>query len=510
MSSAASNNTRIMKNTTMLYIRMFVSLALSLYTSRVVLDVLGISNYGIYNVVGGIVVLFSFLQNALSTATQRYLNYEMGKREGGDLKKVFRVSITAHFLLALLVFVLAEIVGVWFLENKINIPYERMNAARVVFQLSVAACCLNIIRSPLSSMVVAFEELSFFAYLGIGESIFRLFIVYLLIIIPFDSLIVYAAFTFLIFLMLFILYYLYCKKRHADVLGFKPLWDKELSTSMLGFSGWSLLLGVANVGCDQGINMVLNVFRGVVVNAAMGVANQVSNAVYGFVSNFQMAYAPQIVKLYAAGSYEELGVLVRRTSKFSYFLMFVISLPLVFCCEQVLGIWLKEVPDYATQITRIILCIHLVDALSAPLWLSIQATGKIKYYQIICSFFLIMNVPAAIIILKLGYSPVYVIFFKFIMAFCVLLFRVPYVCVKIHLHLSQFLCDVVLRCLLVTIISSFCVWLVFTHTSGIYCLLLSIITSVVAVFVSAYYYGINKGEREFILNLVKQKILRNE
>ena len=509
MGQSVSSNTRIMKNTAMLYIRMFISLALSLYTSRVILEVLGISDYGIYNVVGGIVVLFSFLQNALSTATQRFLNYEMGKEGDGNLRKVFRVSITAHLLLAILVFVLAEIIGVWFLENKINVPAERMNAARVVFQFSVAACCLNIIRSPLSSMVVAFEELSFFAYLGIGESIVRLLIVFLLLVIPFDSLITYASLTFLIFVFIFVLYYIYCKKKHGDIVYFKPLWDKDLSRSMLSFSGWSLLLGVANVGCDQGINMVLNVFRGVVVNAAMGVANQVSNAVYGFVSNFQLAYAPQIVKLYAAGRYDELGVLVRRTSKFSYFLMFVISLPLLFCCDLVLSIWLKEVPEYASQITRIIISIHLIDALSAPLWLSIQATGKIKYYQIICSAFLLLNIPAAIIILSLGFSPVYVILFKLIIAFCVFLFRVPYVCGKIHLRLSQFITDVIVRCLFITVLSIAAVGVVYNYTSGIKGLFLTILSSLIVVLPSAYFIGINKDERKYLNMMVRQKFFKS-
>ena len=510
MGTSISSNSRIMKNTAMLYIRMFISMAISLYTSRVILEVLGISDYGIYNVVGGIVVLFSFLQNALSTATQRFLNFEMGKQDGSDVRKVFRVSVTAHIVLALLVLVLSEIVGIWFLENKINVPADRMDAARVVFQFSVISCCINIIRSPLSSLVIAYEEMSFFAYLGIGESVLRLLIVFLLLIIPFDSLIAFAALTFLVFVLLFIINYFYCKKRHNDVLDFKPLWDNMLSRDMLGFSGWSMLLGVANVGCDQGVNMVLNVFRGVIVNAAMGVANQVSNAVYGFVSNFQLAYAPQIVKLYAAGEYQALGQLVRRTSKFSYFMMLVISLPLIFCCEDVLNLWLKEVPQYAVSITQIIICIHLIDSLSAPLWLSIQATGKIKYYQIICSAFLLTNIPAAIVILKLGYSPIIVILFKLFIALCVFLFRVPYVCGKIELKLSQFINDVILRCTIVTLISVTIVWLVYSSFNGLTCLLLSIVSSVFSVCLSAYFLGINKDERNYLVTLIKKRFNINE
>lgn len=428
-------------------------MAISLYTSRIVLAVLGVEDYGIYNIVGGVVVLFSFIQNALASATQRFLNFEMGKKTGCSVQNIFGTSMTIHVFIALVIFLFAETIGLWFFYTQLLIPEERFFAGMLAYQFSAITCCINIIRTPYFASIIANEKMSFFAASSILESVLRLLIAYGLLVSSIDKLILYSALVCMVSFITIIVYRWYCIKRFDSNCRYIFVFNVDLIKKILSFSGWSLLVAGANVTSNQGLNIIINIFRGVTLNAAMGIANQVSNAVYGFVSNFQLAYTPQIIKLYAANELQELHELIIRTSKFSYYLIFIISFPFILCCKEIMNIWLIDVPDYAVSFTQIILIIHLFDALSAPLWIAIQATGNIRNYQVIVSMALFLNIPFAILFLKMGLSPIVVLVIKLFINVSLFVFRFFYVCKKIKMPIQIFLKDVVLKCCIVTLFS---------------------------------------------------------
>lgn len=298
-----SNNKRIAKNTMMLYIRMLLSMIVSLYTSRVVLNILGVEDYGIYNVVGGVVVLFSFLNNAMASATQRFLNFELGRGDVLEVKRIFSISMTSYICIALLVLFLSETVGLWFFNTQLNIPSSRIDAASWVYQMSIFTFCFSILRIPYNASVIAYERMSFFAYISIIEVLMKLLIVYLLVLGSIDKLILYAILIFVVTVLVNAIYQFYCKHMF-EICTYSFFWDKILFKKIIGFSGWSLFGSLANMSAQQGVNFLLNIFYGVTVNAAVGIANQVSSAIYAFISNFQTAFNPQLIKSYASGEKE--------------------------------------------------------------------------------------------------------------------------------------------------------------------------------------------------------------
>ena len=319
----SSNNKHIAKNTLMLYFRMILTMLVSLYTSRIVLNTLGVEDYGIYNIVGGVVILFSFFNNAMSNATQRFLSFELGQNNSVQLKRTFSMIINVHIGIAFLIFLLAETVGLWFLNTHINIPTERMKAANWVYQFSIFTFLINIIRVPYHATIVAYEKMSFYAYLSIIEVLLKLGVVFLIQISPLDKLIFYGFLIFVVSVLILLVYKIYCNK-NFDAANYNFFWDTKLFKTLISFSGWSLFGSAANVSSKQGTDILLNIFYGVMVNAAMGIANQVNNAVNGFVQNFQTAFKPQIVKSYAANETDYLIRLIFQTSKFSFFYFIVL------------------------------------------------------------------------------------------------------------------------------------------------------------------------------------------
>ena len=370
----SENTRRIAKNTVMLYIRMLLIMAVTLYTSRVVLNVLGVEDFGIYNVVGGIVVMFSFLNGAMATSTQRFLSFSLGKNDQEQVARVFSMSMTTHISIALIVLLLAETFGLWIFYRYLNIPPERMGAAQWVYQLSVLTFCISIIRVPYNAGIIAYERMSFYAYISIVEVCLKLGMVILLQYLGSDKLILYALLMALTTGIVTFIYKLYCCKTFS-VCRYHYFWDKHLYKELISFSGWSLFGSAANVGVQQGINILLNVFFGVVTNAALGIANQVSSAVSQLVGNFQTAFNPALVKSYASGDYSYFVRLIFQTSRFSYFLLFIIALPLYLCMPFVLKVWLDIVPEYTVVFCRWMLVFVLIDAVSAPLWIGCNYSG---------------------------------------------------------------------------------------------------------------------------------------
>ena len=498
MSATSENNKRIAKNTLFLYMRMLLIMGVTLYTSRVVLQVLGVEDFGIYNVVGGIVVLFTFVNNAMVTSTQRFLNYELGHGDSEAVRRVFSASVTIHLGIALLTFVLAETVGLWFLEHYIQYPSDREWAVTLTYQFTILSTCINVVRTPYNAAIIAHERMSFYAYSSVIEAVLRLLIVYLLALASWDRLIFYAFLMFVVLVLITVCYYLYCRRSFAVCL-YRFFWDKGLYRSLLGFSGWSLFGGVANLGASQGLSILLTLFFGVTVNAAMGIANQVQSAVYSFVGNFQTAFNPQIVKSYASGDRGYFIDLIMRTSKYSYYLLYVISLPLYLCCEEVLALWLGEVPTYTVSFCRWMILFSLLDAIQGPLWISVQATGNIRNYQILMGIMILSNVPISYLFFRLGYVPEVALGIKVVMNVLIYIVRLLYLKYLFSFPTNSYLRKVVFRSIIVTAISYELVCFSSLNISfPIIKIVSSIISSLLSVGVLFYFIGLDRSERRMV------------
>ena len=398
------DNQRIAKNTLLLSVRMLLSMLVSFYTSRVVLDVLGINDYGIYCLIGGVAGMFGFLNASLAGATSRFLTFDLGRGDLNKLKQTFKATITVHLLLSLLILILAETIGLWLLENKLVIPEERMNAARILYQLSVFSSILGITQVPYNSAIIAHEKMDIFAYFGMADVIFKLVIVSVLSIGNFDRLILYGVLLSFISLSMMLLYRCYCNK-HFEECTFKITTEKDLLKPLFAYSGWDLYGNMSVMARTQGVNILQNLFFGAVINAATGIANQVMNAIMGFVDNFSTALRPQIVKLYANDEINEMEKLAIRCSRFSFYILFFVTFPFFLEAPFVLNVWLKEVPDYAIIFCRLSILFNLVLVSFRSLVFIIHASGKMKRISFINGTLYLMVIPITYILLSLGLSP---------------------------------------------------------------------------------------------------------
>lgn len=402
------SNKRIAKNTLLLYFRMLLTMAVSLYTSRVILSTLGVEDYGIYNVVGGVVAMFGFINGSMSSATQRYITFALGKGDEKRLQTVFSTTLQIHALIAFLTVILGETIGLWFLYNKMQIPADRMEAAFWVLQCSIASTVVMIVSVPYNAGIIAHEKMAAFAYISILEVILKLIIVYMLVVFYIDKLVLYAILLLVVQLLIRVCYSFYCNK-HFKETKYHHVWDKILFKEMVSFAAWSILGNLSFILFTQGLNILLNVFFGPVVNAARAVAVQVQNAIQQFVSNFQMALNPQITKTYAQDNMTEMYELIYRSAKFSFFLLFFLSLPVLFETNFILTVWLKTVPENTVIFLRIMICISLIYTIANPMIIANQATGKVKKYQAVCGTILLLILPISYILLKLG-CPAYSVF----------------------------------------------------------------------------------------------------
>ena len=485
---------------------MFVMMLTALFTSRIVLDVLGAADYGLNNVISGVVVLFSFLNNALISATQRYLNFHLGRKDYKQTNVVFCMSMNTYFLLSILVIILGETVGIWFVDTQLNIPPERMYAAQWVYQFTLLQFVISLLRVPYNASIIAYERMNFYAYVSLVEVIAKLLVVYLLYITTFDKLIFYSFLYTIVPLLVTFIYKLYCNKCF-DTTKYRSIWDKMAFKEMFSFSGWSLFGSLANLAAQQGLNILINIFYGVTVNAAAGIANQVSNNVYGFISNFQTAFQPQIVKTYAAKEIERFHKLIFQTSKFSYFMVIVLVMPILFTIDGILKIWLKEVPEYTAIFCRLILIFLSCEAISAPLWMSVQATGKIRSYQILMACLIFLNFPIAYLVLKIG-LPVYSVWVvRILVNILVVVARCLYMKNKLDFPLLPYLRNVMLPILLVTLVALPLPILLHFAIVGFWQNLIIVggVTFLVTM-LDVYYIGMNSHEKEMARNMIFKKI----
>lgn len=444
----SDNNKRIAKNTLMLYFRMMFLMLISLYTSRVILQTLGVEDYGIYNVVGGFVAFLAFLNGSISSSTSRFITFALGKGNMQNLKKVFSICLLTHLLIAVLLLVIAETVGLWFVMNKLIIPEDRMNAAIWVYQCSILSSLIMVWSVPYNACIIAHEKMSAFAYISIFEAVAKLIIVYILMIGFIDNLILYAILLLIVQLIIRYLYTRYCHKNFEESrTGF--IWDCSLFKEILSFAGWNLWGNLAGALFTQGVNVILNMFFGPAVNAARGLAVQVQSAVQLFAVNFQTAINPQITKSFANGDIDYMHVLVCRSTKFTFYLLLCLSLPIMVRTDFILGIWLGRTPEFAAVFLKLMLIICIVDAMANPLMVSASATGKVKLYQSVIGGILLLIVPCAYVVLRLGGVPETVFYVHLVIVVIACIVRLYIIRPMIRLSIVNYIKNSIMPCLIV-------------------------------------------------------------
>lgn len=505
MSKSSVNNKQIAKNTLYLYIRMLFVMGISLYTVRAVLDILGVVDYGIYNVVGGVVTMFAFMNRTLSTSSQRYFSVALAKDDHEDLKRVFSLNLTVFSLLGLIVFFLLETVGLWFVNNKMTIPPERMGAANMVYQLSILSMLFHIIVIPYMALVVAHEKMNIFAIIGVVEALGKLAIVFLLVFSPFDKLVYYGLLVLSLSFGTSIWYVLYCL-RHYPESHFRWYWNKEEAIDLLGFSGWHFL-GTFSTTCrSQGINILLNIFFNPAVNAARAVAYQVYGAGQQLVANFFTAVKPQIYKSYASEQYEDLYKLIIRSSLICAFLMSLLVFPIVANTELILGWWLKEVPEYAVFFTQLVLINGLIDSVDGPTIASALATGKIKRYMLIVSGIILANIPISYFALLLGAEPWITMCVSIGLSFIAVFVRGWLLKELIGFPFNRYFV-VIMKMSLVSLVLLLLCRIVIYGAAGNFIQLVLWSLAIVLCTLALYANILSKEDRQFVISFLKNKIL---
>lgn len=511
MTNTHSENTkRIAKNTLMLYCRMLFSMLVSLYTSRVILNALGVEDFGIQNVVGGVVGMFSLLSGSLSAAISRFLTFELGKGDRERLAKVFSTSLVVQVILAIAIVVLLETIGIWFLNHKMVIPEERMFAANWLFQLSVIGFVISLISVPYNASIISHEHMSTYAYIGMADVVAKLLIVIIIANLPVgaDRLIFYATLLSIEGLMFQGFYWRYCRK-HFEECRFRLQLEKPLLKEMTGFAGWNFIGASSAVLRDQGGNVVLNLFWGPTLNAARGIAQQVSNAVGGFVGNFMTALNPQITKSYASGDKEYLMKLIFRAARFSFYLLFILSLPVFFNAEYLINLWLGQVPDHVVLYVRLILIFSLCETVSNPLITVMLATGNIRNYQIIVGGLQMLNLPISYILLRMGFFPEVIVVVAIALSIACLIARLVMLRGMIGLPVRSYVREVLFNLLVVTSIAMILPGAISMAYSDTFLYFVSsCFVSVLSAALSIYLLGCSSGERIFVKEKAMQFIAR--
>ncbi len=507
----SSNTTRIAKNTLLLYFRMLLTMGVTLYTSRVILNALGIEDYGIYNVVGGVVAMFGILSGSLSAAISRFITFELGKGDVDKLKRIFCTSVNIQVILIAIITILMETIGIWFLNNKMVIPEERLAAANWVFQFSVVTFALNLLSVPYNAVIIAHEKMSAFAYISIIDCTLKLIVAFIIAYNPFDKLVYYGLLIMIVGLINRMMYAIY-SKRHFEEATYRMIFDKGLMKEMFGFAGWNFIGSSSALLRDQGGNILINLFFGPTVNAARGIAMQVSNAATTFVASFTTAVNPQITKSYATGDRDYMMKLVFQSAKFSFFILLFIALPIIVSTSYILNIWLVDVPENSVIFVRLILVFVLSETLANPLVTVMLATGKIRNYQLIVGGFQMLNFPITYVCYKFGAPSESV----FIVAICVSVVceisRLIMLKRMVELPISEFLKKVYFRVLLVAAIAAILPLTIknYFQEDLVSFLILSAL-SVICVAIFSYTIGCTKHDRIAINNQilkVKNKFLR--
>lgn len=496
------NNKRVAKNTSLLYFRMLLSMTISLYTSRIVLDALGVEDYGVYNVVGGVVAMFSMLSGSLSSSISRFITFELGKGGNAKVIKVFSCSIQIQIILAAIILILGETIGLYFLTTKLIIPHERFFAAQWVYHLSLLTFVINLLSIPYNATIIAHEDMSAFALISILEVSGKLLIAYLIMVAPIDKLIFYSLLLTFNAIIIRLAYVLFCKRKYAEC-SFHLVYDKEILKKMFGFAQWSFIGNSAGIMRNQGVNILLNLYGGPVINAANGIANQVCTAASSFSNNFIIAVNPQIIKSYSLNEVKQSALLVKNSSRMSFMLLLLIAMPILAECEYILSLWLKNVPQYTPEFVSLSLLMVLFESMSLPLISMQNATGRIRNYQIVVGILHLLNFPFSWIALRSGAHPtcVYIIGLMLVLiCFYARLYMLKRI-VRI-ISIKDFTVDVFVRCVAIFMLLYICIQVekIFIMNKLIM-LVLSLITTIAFV----YSFGMKKKERAFLIDKICKK-----
>lgn len=500
---------RIAKNTIFLYIRMLLVMFVSLYTSRVLLNALGETDYGLNNVLAGVIVIFSFINGSLSAATSRYLTFALGKNEKEQVESIFRLSLKIHGTLALVVATVGLIVGGYIVNNVMNIPPERMMACNIVFVTVVVSSVFSIVQVPFNSLILSYEKMSVYAYVGITEAVIKFVIAYAIMVYGGDRLIMLAILQMSLVVMMFCFYVWYCNRMYGVRLSFAGKVDKALWKEMLGYSSWSMIGSGANMLKTQGVNLLINVFFGAVVNAANAVAYSVNAAVISFTNNFTMAMNPQIIKSYAAGKREEMKQLLFSGGKMSFFLLLYLCLVLIFEAEYVLELWFVNVPEYANVFTRLVLMLTLVESFTYTIGCAVQATGRIKYYQIAISGMTLMNFPISLLMYYIGFPPYTALAVSVCVSFTTLMTRLYFIKHLLEIPPREYFMQVFFKAFVTLVLSipiPLCVSMNMEY--GLMRLVCVVLTVLVTNSIVIWFVGINSHEREKVKRLILKIVKR--
>lgn len=498
--TASENNKRIAKNTLVLYIRMFLVMGVNLYTSRIILNALGVHDYGIYNVVGGVVSLFTIISGSLSSAISRFITFELGKNNEEKLRRIFATSLCIQIFISLVVLALCCTAGFWFLNQKMNIAPDRMVAANWVLVFSILTFVVNLLSVPYNAAIVAHEKMTAYAYISIIEVGLKLAVAFLILAIPADRLTIYAGLVFAVAVIVRFIYTIYCNRNFKECKT-GPRYDRAIFKEMSSFAGWNFIGTSSSVIRDQGNNIVLNLFFGTVVNATYGIGMQVSNAINSFSQNFMTAINPQITKSYATGDFCYLSVLVMRASRFSYFLLWIIASFVLLNTEQLLMLWLGEVPAYTATFTRLFIIFVLSESISQSLITAILATGNIRNYQIVVGGLKLFNLPLSYLFLKLGYSPYVTVIIAIIISQGMLFLRFFFLKEKISLSASMFVRSVYVKVLAVSVMSITVSYYISLHLSDTFggLVIKGILITLISC-ASAFFLGCTSRERSFLID----------
>jgi O-antigen/teichoic acid export membrane protein len=481
-------------------------MGVGLYTSRVVLNTLGIEDFGVYNIVGGVVVLFGFFNSAMSSATQRFLSFDIGKNNAVQLNKTFNTTLNIHFFIAIIVLVLAETIGLWFVNYKLNLPNERMSAVNWIYQFSILTFLLGIIQVPYNALIIARERMNVYAYISIFEVVFKLLIVYFLVVLDYDKLKLYAVLLFAIAFLVRLIEKEYCK-RNFEESKYSFYYDKEYTKVLLTFSGWSLFGNIAAIARLQGNNILLNLFFGTILNASYGIAMQVQGVVSTFVSNFQMAVNPQIIIQYATGNKEQSLDLIYQSAKLSFFIMFIISCPIIFSVDYVLEFWLRNPPKFSSVFVILSLVIILIDTISNPLIIGAQANGNIKWYQITIGTLILTCLPISYVLLKIYNDPKFVFIAIIVLNILSLGLRMLFLQHLIGFKINYFFKTVLLKIFYVVLLFATLYYLLIdslTADSDFSLFLLKSVCMTIGNIFIVFYIGLNKRERSYLISLIKE------
>lgn len=503
MQKTVGNNKRIAKNTLMLYIRMGLIMLMTLYLSRVILTTLGIEDYGIYNVIAGFVLMFSFLTSTISSGTSRFFAYEIGAGNEEKLSQYFKLSLLSFGILSVIILILAETVGLWFIKNLLVIPADRVSAAILVYHFSISGFIVSMFSIPYKSLIIAYEKMNFYAYMGIVEVVLNLLVVFVLTKLPADKLELYAILLFALNALTSFCYYLYCRINYSTS-RYSFFWEKSMFKEFFSYSFWIIIGSLSVLLRGQGVNILLNLFFGPTINAARGIAYQVQSAINQFVSNFYMACRPQITKLYAAGEKEKMMQLIFSSSRICYLLTLIFTLPIYLEAPTILKLWLNTVPAYTVVFTRLTLISIIIDTISYPFQAAVSATGKVKWYQLITGGIIVSALPLSYFTLKQGYSPEAVFYITIITVFTAQISRLFFMKFLLNMSIISFMRNVVSRMVFTSFISAIIPTMIYYNMQpGIYRMSCIISTSLISVVTLGFIIGIPPNERNAIITRIK-------